>query len=134
MDILYQKYIIRTIARGNAVWYELAHDRLVEPVMTDNKAWRKQNLNRLQGQAALWEDAKRPNELLLSGKDFEEAETWADVHFVELERQEKEFLSDCRKARKLQINSLMMKHAAKQRKRSGRPNNGLKSATGMLKS
>ena len=99
VDILYQKYIIRTMARGNTVYYELAHDRLVGPVMTDNAAWRNQNLNRLQGQAALWEDAKRPNELLLRGKDLEEAEIWAEAHSAELELHEKAFLDECRKAR-----------------------------------
>ena len=38
-EILNEAYIIRTSVRGKDVWYQLAHDRLVEPVLESNKEW-----------------------------------------------------------------------------------------------
>ena len=32
VDVLYNGYLIRPVTRGDDTWYELAHDRLVEPV------------------------------------------------------------------------------------------------------
>lgn len=40
VKVLYDEYIIRPIARGNDLWYELAHDRLVEPILEANRQWR----------------------------------------------------------------------------------------------
>jgi hypothetical protein len=40
VDILDHCHIIRTDLRGGNPWYELAHDRLVEPVREDNLAWK----------------------------------------------------------------------------------------------
>ena len=40
VDILRDCYIIRADLRGGNTWYELAHDRLVEPVREDNLAWK----------------------------------------------------------------------------------------------
>ena len=67
-----------------AIWFELAHDRLIEPVRADNAAWFAANLSTLQRQAALWEEQKRPDRLLLSGEALTEAETWATAHEAEL--------------------------------------------------
>ena len=135
MDILYQSYVIRAIPRGNDVWYELAHDRLVEPVLADNATWRQENLSRLQRQAALWEKEGRPGGLLLSGEDLEEAEKWADTHCSELERHEKAFLQACREARetarKLAEETEARRKAEERAPR--RPRNWQKSVPGLLK-
>jgi len=40
VDILRNCYIIRADLRGGNTWYELAHDRLVEPVREVNLAWK----------------------------------------------------------------------------------------------
>ena len=32
-------YLIRPVHRGDDVWFELCHDRLVEPILEDNRAW-----------------------------------------------------------------------------------------------
>jgi WD40 repeat protein len=40
VEVLREKYILRPDIRASGTWYELAHDRLVEPILADNLAWR----------------------------------------------------------------------------------------------
>ena len=39
VDILEHKYLIRREWRAGATWYELTHDRLIEPIKDSNKEW-----------------------------------------------------------------------------------------------
>ena len=66
----------------------------------DNAAWFEAHLSTLQRQAALWEQQKRPDGLLLHGEALAEAERWAEAHEAELEPHEQDFLATCRKARR----------------------------------
>lgn len=63
--------------RRGATWFELAHDRLIEPVRTDNAAWREAHFTPMQRQAALWEESGRPEGMLLGGAALVEGERWA---------------------------------------------------------
>jgi hypothetical protein len=36
-------YLVRAEHRRGAVWYELAHDRLVAPILTDNEEYRRRH-------------------------------------------------------------------------------------------
>jgi hypothetical protein len=74
---LVDAHLVRGELRGGAVWYELAHDRLVEPVRTSNAAWFAQHLQPLQRDAALWARAGKPERLLLRAQDLARAEAWA---------------------------------------------------------
>jgi len=47
-----QSDLVRSEKRGGATWYELTHDRLVEPVLERNKVWFEEHLSPLQRQAA----------------------------------------------------------------------------------
>lgn len=40
---LEQLYLIRPEIRGGAIWYELAHDRFVAPIVLSNEKWRRTN-------------------------------------------------------------------------------------------
>ncbi len=40
IDFLESRHIIRPEARGTDVWYELSHDRLIEPIRNANSSWR----------------------------------------------------------------------------------------------
>jgi WD40 repeat protein len=71
------KYLVQAEDRSGAIWYELAHDRLVEPIRTNNREWRKQHLHRWQQRAELWDRQARPEGLLLAGKELLEAQRWA---------------------------------------------------------
>ena len=78
-----------------ATWFELAHDRLIEPVRADNAEWAAAHLNAMQRQAKLWHEQGRSDGLLLSGEALVEAEGWAAGHEAELEPQERDFLAAC---------------------------------------
>ncbi|MEJ2208679.1 MAG: FHA domain-containing protein [Anaerolineae bacterium] len=96
---LVDAHLVRAEQRRGATWFELAHDRLVDPVRADNATWRETHLSPLQRQAALWGDEGRPAGLLLRDEALEQAETWAAAHADGLTDVEREFLDDCRRAR-----------------------------------
>ena len=64
----FQSDLVRAEQHGGATWYELTHDRLVQPILTDNEKWFNENLNPLQRQAALWKDQEKNESWLLRGK------------------------------------------------------------------
>lgn len=74
LDVLDKAFLIRREFRSGAQWYELAHDRLMTPVLKDNESWRHEHLSTFQLRAELWSERGRPEDLLLSGKALTEAE------------------------------------------------------------
>ncbi|HET9220925.1 MAG TPA: WD40 repeat domain-containing protein, partial [Roseiflexaceae bacterium] len=92
---LIDAHLVRGEKRRGATWFELAHDRLIEPVRRGNAAWREANLSPLQRQAALWEEQDRPEGLLLHDAALDDAERWAAEHLDELTHIEMDFLTDC---------------------------------------
>lgn len=63
-------YLIRQEQRLNAIWYELAHDRLVSPIKKANQRWRDANLQPWQLTAERWErGGKAPDSDLLLKSD-----------------------------------------------------------------
>ncbi len=99
---LVDAHLVRAEQRRGATWYELAHDRLVEPVLADGLAWRQAHLSPLQRQAALWSEHGRPDGLLLRGGLLEQAEVWAAAHEAELAQADRAFLDECRQARAIE--------------------------------
>ena len=61
-------YVIRSDVRRGSRWFELAHDRLVGPVLASNRVWRGEHLAGWQRDALVWVRRGRPVELLLSGE------------------------------------------------------------------
>jgi WD40 repeat protein len=96
---LLRAHLVRAERRLGATWFELAHDRLIEPIKTSNAAWRKANLGLLQVRADLWEGQGRPDGLLLRQKELEEAESWAGAHRQQLSATDQAFLEVCQEAR-----------------------------------
>jgi WD40 repeat protein len=90
--LLEDAHLVRAEKRGGATWFELSHDRLIEPVRRDNATWLLKHLSLLQRSADLWQRNERPDRLLLRDKDLEQAETWAAKHESELLPIEREFL------------------------------------------
>jgi WD40 repeat protein len=88
-------HLVRAEQRGGATWFELSHDRLIEPVRTDNEKWLISNLSLLQQQAVLWNRQGRPDSLLLRGKELAQAKLWATGHATEMLSYESDFLSAC---------------------------------------
>lgn len=101
INILNASYLIRAEIRGQDTWYELAHDRLVEPIQTDNAIWFEENLSPLQRQAELWDEQGRPSGLLLRDEALETSETWAETQEAALLPVERDFLAACHEAREI---------------------------------
>jgi WD40 repeat protein len=99
VQALIDAYLAREEKRRGVTWYELAHDRLLDPVQRDNAAWFAGHLSALQRQAKLWADERRPEGLLFGERALTEAEGWARAHAGELASTEREFLKACRLAR-----------------------------------
>lgn len=96
---LVDAHLVRAEKRRGATWFELSHDRLIDPVRDNNASWRETHLSLLQRQAALWDDAHRPDGMLLSGEALVSAERESEKHLGDLTETEDEFLSASRNAR-----------------------------------
>lgn len=99
IELLINAHLVRAEKRRGVVWFELAHDRLVEPIQTNNISWRTAHLSMLQEQAAIWANNDRPRELLLRDQTLEHAEIWARNNATELTDTERLYLSLSQDAR-----------------------------------
>jgi len=89
--------LVRAEQRGGAIFYELTHDRLAQPIITSNRIWFEEHLSALQKQAALWDTQGKTDSWLLSDQALVEVEEWAKAHSDELTDTEREFLVACQK-------------------------------------
>ena len=62
-------YVVRREERRGGIWFELAHDRLVTPVLKDNARWRDESMSDIEKLAARWIAEGRPNRLLAAVVD-----------------------------------------------------------------
>lgn len=97
IERLLDTHLVRAEKRAGATWYELAHDRLIEPVRDDNAAWRAEHLSEVQQRSALWERQGRPPGLLVQDEDLAAAERWAAAAAV-ITGVERRFLEASREA------------------------------------
>ena len=96
--MLTDAHLVRAESRRGATWYELAHDRLIEPVKEDNARWREVNLSHFERLATWWDEQNRPDQALLTGPDLVNAETWVAANAATLSAREQEFFQASRKA------------------------------------
>jgi WD40 repeat protein len=66
LQTLRDAYLIRADRRLGQIWYELAHDRLIRPVLQNNDA----HTPELQRRAELWDRQGRRDGLLLNAMDY----------------------------------------------------------------
>jgi len=92
---LVDTHLVRAEPRRGALWYELAHDRLIAPIRKSNAAWREANLSLVQRQADLWDDEGRADGLLLTGDALREGQRWGETNAATLTEIEREFLREC---------------------------------------
>ncbi len=92
VDSLNNSYIIRADIRGGDTWYELAHDRLVEPILTANQKWQATYYNPLATATEVWLAAGRSPDLLLEGAPLREAERYAEQNPLDVTNDENTFL------------------------------------------
>jgi len=91
---LVDAHLVRGEVRSGAAWYELAHDRLIEPVSSDNKKWFDDHLHKFQKVALLWNASGNPDSLLLDGPDLLEAKLWRQANEKAITEVERKFLED----------------------------------------
>jgi WD40 repeat protein len=94
VTLLNNAYLIRADIRGVDTWYELAHDRLVEPILTANTNWLAGYANPLVTVTQEWLAAGRDPARLLSEARLDAAQRYALDHPSELLPEEEEFLAD----------------------------------------
>ena len=93
---LRNSHLLRAERRGGATWFELSHDRLVEPVRQNNDRWFDEHLGALQRQASIWDKQQRPESLLFSGQDLAIASDWAENNPSLCTDVDREFMSESR--------------------------------------
>ncbi|MEF8722785.1 MAG: hypothetical protein V5B30_09380 [Candidatus Accumulibacter delftensis] len=108
VEALARRLLLRNDSRSGTLWYEIAHDRLVEMIVGGNAKWFDQHLTKLQLRAVRWDLLRRNGATdlaereLLVGSDLRKGETWhrqhPDEHASEVDE---EFLGASRKAWKV---------------------------------
>jgi Protein of unknown function (DUF1236)/FHA domain len=97
---LVDAHLVRAEQRLGTTWFELAHDRLIDPVHKSNAEWYRATLNPFQIQADVWERNNRPDGMLISGESLTQAEAWIAAQ-EEVAAHEIDFIENCLKARKM---------------------------------
>ena len=100
LHVLEDAHLLRSETGRGAAWYELAHDRLIEPILADNATWRDEHLTPFQRAAAVWDSYKQDDNFLLSGDALVEAERWSEDQSTELTQLEQKFITESRDARR----------------------------------
>ncbi len=87
-------YLIRSEGRPDDRWYELTHDRLVQPIRENNAAWLSANLHQVQARARQWDNSGRRPETLPRGAELRETETWVAANAPVLSSWERGLMAD----------------------------------------
>jgi WD40 repeat protein len=87
-------YLIRSEGRPDDRWYELAHDRLVQPVRDNNAAWLSEHLHKVQARARQWDQSGRHPETLPRGAELRESEAWVAANAPVLSAWEQRLMAD----------------------------------------
>jgi formylglycine-generating enzyme required for sulfatase activity len=93
---LADQFLLRAEIRAGGTWYELVHDRFVEPIRRANQGWQTERLQRnpLMRPARLWGESGRNPDRLLSGRQLREAQAYAEASPSDVTEAEKAFLSE----------------------------------------
>lgn len=84
VEMLESSHVVRAERRRGLRWYELTHDRLLEPVRRSNREWLSARpeedriRRRLEGRAADWERSGKSAACLLGEEELPEAEYWLE--------------------------------------------------------
>ncbi len=98
VDMLEGRHIIRADVRAGARWYEIAHDRLVEPILSSNAEWEATSQSPLHRAALRWSAAGENPDLLYRGQVLKQALAWAEANRNDCERLDLDFLEKSKKA------------------------------------
>jgi hypothetical protein len=96
---LEDRYLIRSDERNATRWYELSHDRMVEPVLANNELWWIHNASRWELRADEWISAGRQPRHLLRGDELRYAKQWLGEHESEAGQHVRELIDASKAAR-----------------------------------
>lgn len=102
IDLLTDAYLIRGSIRGGDTWYELTHDRLVEPIVEANLLWQASYDNPVARAYQGWMISGRLSEKLLRDQSLQEAEVFAETHPMDLTEAEQAYLVESRRQHNLE--------------------------------
>ena len=105
---LESQFLIRGETRAGGRWYELVHDRFIDPILQTNQEWLKNHLRALYLDAETWDASGRDPQKLYEGKRLQDAQAEAKPHLDELSELERQFLNE---------SELVNTHKADQRRR-----------------
>ena len=91
-----------------AYWYELAHDRLVDPIVNSNAAWEQARMTSLRITAKKWQESKNAD-LLYGGRALFEARQWVQTHRADVEDYEQEFLEASVQAQRIKARNRVVR-------------------------
>ncbi len=103
---LVDTHLVRGEKRAGATWYELAHDRLIQPVVDSNTTWSNKNLQPFQRLTMAWAEQGRPSNggnFRLKGRVLWTALKWQRNHPHWVDEDERKLLEISRKAWKWQM-------------------------------
>jgi hypothetical protein len=115
---LIDAYLVREEKRRGLTFFELAHDRLVKPILQSNEAWRKDNLQEWQRTADRWGLERRPDDLLLVGQELDSAENWAISRYSQLNEVEKDYLASSVEVRDEELSAASQKRSIEAERRT----------------
>lgn len=105
VDALEAQHLIRADVRAGARWYELSHDRMVEPILKSNRAWeaKQDQMHPWRPVARQWETTQSET-WLYRGKELEKAQSWLEtVNSDEVEEYEHAFIQASLKTEQARI-------------------------------
>ena len=99
VDLLEARHLIRADVRAGARWYEISHDRLVEPIVRANAEWEQTGQSSLHRAAQRWLDAGKNPDFLYRGDVLMKGLAYAEEHREACEPIDFDFLAESQKAR-----------------------------------
>ncbi|MBN1953710.1 MAG: WD40 repeat domain-containing protein [Anaerolineae bacterium] len=102
VDVLEGRLLLHSELRAGARWYELAHDRLIDPVLASNRAWEAARETPLRKAARQWKETG-DRSLLYRDRALVQARAWARERPGEVEPYEREFLQASRRGQRLRV-------------------------------
>lgn len=99
VELLANQYLLRAEIRSGGIWYELVHDRFIEPIVQANRTWYDRRLthNPLAKAMQLWLERGRSADKLLRGTPLKEARDYAEAHPQDITAEERNFLEESRR-------------------------------------
>ncbi len=91
VDLLEQRHLICSDVRAGARWYELSHDRLIDPVLQADRTYDAARQTTLRLTARQWQQTRHSG-LLFLGQALREAEAWIAAQPDDVEPEEIEFV------------------------------------------